>query len=162
MLLALPPRRTLFEITETLAIALAGALAFALLGLPAGLVSGSVLAVTAAALLGRPVKMPLAFVRVCYIVVGILLGSVVTPETLRGVTTWPASIALLILASLGMMFATSAYLRVVHRWDPRHCHRADGAGFAAGGWIAERLGAVRAGRAGGGGRTGSSRRFRAG
>jgi membrane AbrB-like protein len=118
MLLALPPRRTLFEITETLAIALAGALAFALLGLPAGLVSGSVLAVTAAALLGRPVKMPLAFVRVCYIVVGILLGSVVTPETLRGVTTWPASIALLILASLGMMFATSAYLRVVHRWDP--------------------------------------------
>jgi uncharacterized protein len=118
MLLALPPRRTLFEITETLAIALAGALAFAWLGLPAGLVSGSVLAVTAAALLGRPVKMPLAFVRVCYIVVGILLGSVVTPETLRGVTTWPASIALLILASLGMMFVTSAYLRVVHRWDP--------------------------------------------
>ena len=118
MSFALPPRRTLIEIAETLAIALAGALAFALLGLPASLVSGSVLAVTAAALLGRPVKMPLAFVRVCYVVVGILLGSVVTPETLRGVTTWPGSIALLILASLGMMFATSIYLRVVHRWDP--------------------------------------------
>lgn len=118
MLFALPPRRILIEIAETLAIALAGALAFALLGLPAGLVSGSVLAVTAAALLGRPVKMPLAFVRVCYVVVGILLGSVVTPETLRGVTTWPASIALLILASLGMMVVTSIYLRVVHRWDP--------------------------------------------
>jgi uncharacterized protein len=81
------------------------------------LVSGSVLAVTAAALLGRPVKMPLAFVRVCSVVVGILLGSVVTPETLRGVTTWPASIALLVLASLGTMFVTSIYLRVVHRWD---------------------------------------------
>jgi uncharacterized protein len=118
MLFALPPRRTLIEIAETLAIALAGALAFALLGLPAGLVSGSVLAVTAAALLGRPVKVPLAFARVCYVVVGILLGSVVTPETLHGVTTWPASIGLLILASLSMMSATSLYLRVVHRWDP--------------------------------------------
>jgi uncharacterized protein len=118
MLFALPPRRTLIEIAETLAIALAGALAFALLGLPAGLVSGSVLAVATAALLGRPVKVPLAFARVCYVVVGILLGSVVTPETLRGVTTWPGSIGLLILASLGMMSATSLYLRVVHRWDP--------------------------------------------
>ncbi len=118
MLFALPLRRTLIEIAETLAIALAGALAFALLGLPAGLVSGSVLAVATAALLGRPVKMPLALVRVCYVVIGILLGAVVTPETLHGVTTWPASIALLILASLGMMFATSIYLRVVHRWDP--------------------------------------------
>src|SRR6202050_941513 len=118
MLFALPPRRTLIEIAETLAIALAGALAFALLGLPAGLVSGSVLAVTTAALLGRPVKVPLPFARVCYVVVGILLGSVVTPETLRGITTWPASIGLLILASLSMMSAPSFYLRVVHRWDP--------------------------------------------
>ena len=42
----------------------------------------------------------------------------VTPETLRGVTTWPASIALLMLASLGMMAATMSYLRIVHRWDP--------------------------------------------
>jgi membrane AbrB-like protein len=43
---------------------------------------------------------------------------VVTPATLRGVTTWPASIALLMLASIAMMLATSIYLRVVHRWDP--------------------------------------------
>ena len=42
----------------------------------------------------------------------------VTPQTLRGVTTWPASIALLMLASISMMLATSIYLRVVHRWDP--------------------------------------------
>ena len=72
----------------------------------------------AAALLGRPVKVPLALARVCYVIVGILLGTVVTPETLRGVATWPASIALLMLASICMMLATSVYLRVVHRWDP--------------------------------------------
>src|SRR6516165_3454 len=96
---------------------LAGGVTFIWLGLPAGLVSGSVLAVATAALLGRPVRVPLGIARICYVIVGTLLGTVVTPETLRGVTTWPASIALLMVASLGMIAATMGYLRVVHRWD---------------------------------------------
>jgi membrane AbrB-like protein len=110
-------RRILIETGETLAIALAGGLTFTWLGLPAGLVSGSVVAVATAALLGRPVRVPLALARICYVIVGTLLGTVVTPETLRGVITWPASIVLLMLASLGMIAATMTYLRVVHRWD---------------------------------------------
>jgi uncharacterized protein len=110
-------RRIVVETAETLAFALAGGVAFIFLDLPAGLVSGSVLAVAAAALLGRPVRVPLPLARICYVVVGTLLGTVVTPETLRGVTTWPASIALLMLASLVMIAATMTYLRVVHRWD---------------------------------------------
>src|ERR1700732_2652784 len=118
MIPALPARRVLIETTETLAIALAGGLAFTYLGLPAGLVSGSVLAVATAALLGRPVRIPRLLARDCYVNVGILLGAVVTPETLRGVTTWPASIALLMLCSIVMMLATMSYLRVVHRWAP--------------------------------------------
>ncbi|MGA9428966.1 MAG: AbrB family transcriptional regulator, partial [Xanthobacteraceae bacterium] len=111
------PLRAMIETAETLAIALAGGATFTLLGLPAGLVSGSVLAVAAAALLGRPVRLPLPLARVCYVIVGTLLGTVVTPETLRGVETWPASIALLMLASLAMIGATMAYLCIVHRWD---------------------------------------------
>jgi uncharacterized protein len=118
MVLALPPRRAVRDVAETLAIALCGGVTFAWLGLPAGLVSGSVLAVAAAALLGRPVKVPLALARVCYVSVGILLGAVVTPATLRGVATWPTSIALLMVGSIAMMLATSQYLRIVHRWDP--------------------------------------------
>jgi uncharacterized protein len=118
MLPALPPRRTLIETAATLAIALAGALAFTYLGFPAGLVSGSVLAVATAALSGLPAKVPLAFARVCYVVVGILLGAVVTPATLKGVTTWPASVGILMVAAVCMMLATMSYLRVVHRWDP--------------------------------------------
>jgi len=111
-------RLILLETAETLAIALAGGVTFVFLGLPAGLVSGSVVAVAAAALLGRPMRVPLTLARICYVVVGTLLGTVVTPETLRGVITWPASVALLMLASLGMIAATMTYLRVVHRWDP--------------------------------------------
>jgi membrane AbrB-like protein len=117
MRLILPRRRVLIETAETLAIAVAGGLSFFLLNLPAALVSGSVVFVAVAALMGRPVRLPLPLANVCYVIVGILLGTVVTPETLRGVAHWPGSIALLMLASVSMMLATMAYLCIVHRWD---------------------------------------------
>jgi len=56
--------------------------------------------------------------RVCFVMVGMLLGAVVTPDTLRGLATWPFSIAILSVSTICMMLATSSYLRVVHRWDP--------------------------------------------
>ena len=114
---AIPPLRALIETAETLLIAAAGGLTFTLLDLPAGLVSGSVLAVTVAALLGRPAKVPVPLARVCYVVVGILLGAVVTPQTLTGFATWPVSVALLLVATICMMVATTSYLRLVHGWD---------------------------------------------
>jgi len=110
--------RAAIEPAETLLIAAAGGIAFALLGFPAGLVSGSVLAVAAAALLGRPVKVPVMLARVGYVIVGILLGAVVTPQTVKGFVTWPASIALLVVAAVAMIVVTASYLRIVHRWDP--------------------------------------------
>ncbi len=117
MLPIFPQRRVLIETAETLAIALAGGLSFILLNLPAALVSGSVVFVAAAALFGRPMRLPLPLARVCYVIVGMLLGTVVTPETLHGIAAWPGSILLLMLCSLVMMVATMAYLRIVHRWD---------------------------------------------
>src|SRR5262249_4869162 len=45
-------------------------------------------------------------------------GAVVTPETLRGVATWPFSIAVLAISTTCMMIATTLYLRWVHKWDP--------------------------------------------
>ena len=42
----------------------------------------------------------------------------VTPETLRGIATWPASIALLVVSAICMFTATAYYLRLVHGWDP--------------------------------------------
>jgi uncharacterized protein len=62
-------------------------------------------------------KVPLALARVCFVMVGILLGAVVTPETLRGIATWPASIALLVMSAICMFTATTCYLRWVHGWD---------------------------------------------
>jgi uncharacterized protein len=108
----------LCEVAETLVIALAGGGAFQLAGLPAGLISGSVLAVAGAALLGRPMTIPPTLTRLILVVAGIALGSGVTPETLRGIATYPLSIAILVAATLSIFAGTAAYLRFVHRWDP--------------------------------------------
>jgi membrane AbrB-like protein len=110
--------RTLTQTAETLIIALLGGAAFTLLGFPAGLISGSVLAVAAAALLGRPVTVPAALARACYVLIGMLLGAVVTPQTLKGFAAWPVSVALVMIGAVAMMIATATYLRVVHHWDP--------------------------------------------
>jgi uncharacterized protein len=109
--------RTLAQTAETLLIALAGGTLFTLVGFPAGLISGSVLAVAVAALLGRPVRVPVPLARTGYVLIGILLGAVVTPETVKGFTAWPVSIALVMVAALCMMLATATYLRLAHGWD---------------------------------------------
>jgi uncharacterized membrane protein AbrB (regulator of aidB expression) len=72
--------RTLARTAETLIIALAGGTAFTLVGFPAGLISGSVLAVAAAALLGRPVRVPVPLARIGYVLIGILLGARSSPR----------------------------------------------------------------------------------
>ena len=114
----LPPRSKLVPVAETLLIAALGGVGLTLVGFPGGLVSGSMLTVAVAALAGRPMQIPLPLARLCFVLVGILLGAVVTPETLKGVATWPLSIALLVVAAICMMAATTCYLRWVHGWDP--------------------------------------------
>ena len=83
----IPPRNVILPPIETLLIAAAGGITFAKLGIPAGLVSGSVLAVAIAALAGRQMRVPTPMARVCFVLIGILLGAIVTPETLQGMAT---------------------------------------------------------------------------
>jgi membrane AbrB-like protein len=86
-------------------------------GLPAGLVAGAIVAASIAALMGRPLGVPPNLVKVILVVVGIALGSVVTPETLRGITTYPLSIGVLAIGIVTMTAATGAYLHLVHGWN---------------------------------------------
>jgi membrane AbrB-like protein len=106
------------QAAETLLIAAAGGVGFQLMGFPGGLVSGSMLTVAVAALTGRPMTIPVNLAWPCFIMVGILLGAVITPATLRGVATWPLSVAILVVAAICMMAATAGYLRLMHGWDP--------------------------------------------
>ncbi len=105
------------QLAETLIIAAAGGLTLGLWGMPAGFLSGSILAVAAGSLAGRPMLMPTSLVRVLQVLIGISLGAVVTPATFQGITTYPLSIAALMAAMTCISIAGAAYLRVVHGWD---------------------------------------------
>ena len=105
------------RVAETMLIATAGALLFLWIRFPAALICGSTLAVALAALAGRPVTVPGPLARVLFILIGITLGSVVTPVTLHGIVDWPISIALISVSAICMTLATMSYLRYVHRWD---------------------------------------------
>ena len=105
------------DVGETLVFAVIGGLTFGFLGIPAGYLSGSILIVGCAALAGRPMRIPAPFMRVLLVLIGVSLGAVVTPETLRGMATYPLSIGVLIVATTVISFCGAAYLRVVHRWD---------------------------------------------
>jgi membrane AbrB-like protein len=105
------------QLAETLAIAAAGGLTLGLLGLPAGYLSGSIMAVAIASLAGRPMLIPALIMRTIFVLVGISLGAVVTPATLNGMATYPLSIAVLLVAMACVAVAGAAYLRVVHGWE---------------------------------------------
>ncbi len=105
------------RLAETLLIGTVGGALLTWLGFPAGWLSGAMIAVAIAALAGRPVQVPVPLARVVFIAVGISLGAAVTPETLRGVSTWPFSVAMLAVAVLCATFASAYYLRKVHGWD---------------------------------------------
>jgi membrane AbrB-like protein len=114
-----PLRRTVLQTAETLLLATVGGVVFMLVGFPAGLISGSLLVVAAAGLLGRPMHIPRHLSQAIMMLVGISLGAVVTPETLKGLAAFPVSIAVLSVATICMTIATTSYLRFVHKWDAR-------------------------------------------
>ncbi len=119
---------TLRRLAETLAIGVAGGMALGLTGMPAGYLSGSILAVAAAALFGRPMVVSRPLQRVTFVVIGMSLGAVVTPETLTGMATYPLSIAVLLVGMVCVSFASATYLRVVHGWEKVNAYLASAPG----------------------------------
>lgn len=75
------------------------------------------LAAAAAALAGLPVGLNRAAREIAFLLLGISIGSGVTPEILRQVQAWPGSIALLVASIAATMAVSSGYLTRVHGWD---------------------------------------------
>ena len=92
----LPDRRTAAWTLLTAAIAAAGAALFAGLGLPAAWLTGAMVATAAPALAGLPVGLPPGLRELAFLLLGISIGSSVTPESLAAMRTWPGSVALLV------------------------------------------------------------------
>jgi uncharacterized protein len=111
------PVQLIRRVVETLLIAAAGGLVFNAAGFPAAWLAGSMVFAALAALIGRPLVVPTLLARALYITVGISIGSVVTPETLAGISKWPLSIILVCIAMACVTSGTTRYLRGVHGWD---------------------------------------------
>jgi hypothetical protein len=109
--------RMLVHFAETMMFAACGGTLFGLAGMPGGWLSGAILVVACAALAGRPMHVPLPLNRVIFVLIGVSLGAVVTPATLRGVAAYPLSVVVLIVAMAIVSFAGGEYLRRFHGWD---------------------------------------------
>jgi membrane AbrB-like protein len=110
--------RRLGPLLLTAALGAAGGALFAWLGLPAAWLAGSMTAVAAAALAGLPVDLPAPVRNAAFVLLGVSMGTSVTPETIGQLRAWPLSLALLAGSVAATLLAGALYLRRVHGWDP--------------------------------------------
>jgi uncharacterized protein len=111
------PGLKLAPIAQSLLVGASGGFLFNAAKFPAGWLAGSLVFAAAAALAGRRIHVPKPLTRVCSVVLGIAIGGVVTPETLRGMMIWPLSIAMVAISVAAATLATFFYLMRVHGWN---------------------------------------------
>jgi membrane AbrB-like protein len=117
MAYAIPSRTKTLHVLETLAIGTIGGVLFVMAGLPGGLISGAMMAVGIAAMMGRPLTMPPILTQTVLVLLGISLGSLMSRQLLQHIGAYPLTIALLALATFCTTFGSSFYLQRLHGWD---------------------------------------------
>jgi membrane AbrB-like protein len=106
-------RPSKFAAVWTIAIGCLGAAIFSSIGFPAAVLTGSAFAVTVASVLGVHTTIPNRLRDICFLVLGISIGSTVTPEVIAGARIWPLSLIVL----TGVVLATLLCLRaILRRW----------------------------------------------
>jgi hypothetical protein len=113
---ALPTRTKTLQYLETLSIGTIGGLLFLVAGLPGGLITGAMLAVGSAAMLGRSMAVPAHLTQAVLVMLGISLGSLMSRQLLQHVSAYPVTIGLLALATFCTTFGSSYYLQRLHGW----------------------------------------------
>lgn len=101
----------------TLAISAAGGTSFALVGVPGGYLSGAILAGAAAALSGAELRVSQSVRNVALTVLGMVVATTITQETLRSLPQWPVSILALATAMAGLIVVLPRYFTRVHDID---------------------------------------------
>ena len=114
---ALPTRTKTLQYLETLAIGTIGGLLFLVAGLPGGLITGAMLAVGSAAMLGRSMAVPAHLTQAVLVLLGISLGSLMSRQLLQHLSAYPLTIGLLALATFCTTLGSSYYLQRLHGWD---------------------------------------------
>src|ERR1700688_2031849 len=117
MAYAIPSRTKTLHVLETLAIGTIAGVLFVVAGLPGGLISGAMMAVGIAAMMGRPLTMPPILTQTVLVLLGISLGSLMSRQLLQHISAYPLTIALLALVTFCTTFGSSFYLQRLHGWD---------------------------------------------
>jgi uncharacterized protein len=112
-----PTQAKTLQFLETLSIGTIGGVLFLVTGLPGGLISGAMLAVGVAAMLGRPMAVPAHLTQAVLVMLGISLGSLMSRELLQHIGAYPLTIGFLALATFCTTFGSSYYLQRIHGWD---------------------------------------------
>ncbi len=110
------PSQSLPEL-RTLAAGTVGGLAFYVLGIPGGAISGAMLsvAILCALKLAGPISLGTRVVAMA--VSGLSVGSAASPETVRNIITYPASILMMTLAVICTTAASALISTRVSRWS---------------------------------------------
>jgi len=109
---------TLLVLAVTLAIALGGGGAFWLVGLPAGWLAGSMLAVTTATLSGIATAIPEWLRRAVFVLLGVQIGSAVTWATIAQIGHWPVSMVLMAATVAAVTAVSFVFYRRAAGWPP--------------------------------------------
>lgn len=99
-------------------IGAAGGFGFTALGLPAAWLSGAMVSTGLAALMGLDAPVPARLRDLVYMVLGVSMGSGVTPAIIDQMGSWPLSLAGLVVTVALVTAATYLFLRKVAGWDP--------------------------------------------
>ncbi|MDG3575141.1 AbrB family transcriptional regulator [Rhizobium sp. YJ-22] len=103
----------------TLAIGAVGAVIALFAAFPAPYLLGPAIALTIASFAGLRLGVPMALRNVCFVVIGITMGTSVTPAVIEAARTWPASFLLLMPAIAVIFYGAYAVLERGFGYDRR-------------------------------------------
>jgi membrane AbrB-like protein len=109
--------REMGRVLLTLALAAAGGALFRLAGLPAAWLTGSMIAVSVAALAGAPLAVPGWLSAACFLLLGARIGASLDSNMLAHLGKWPGSLLALVLSIPAIIASGSVFLRRVAGWD---------------------------------------------
>ncbi|WJR68035.1 AbrB family transcriptional regulator [Neorhizobium sp. CSC1952] len=101
----------------TALIGTAGALIAIAVAFPAPYLIGPAVAVTLAGLAGMQLSVPSAVRNVCFVVVGVSMGTTVTPEVIVAARTWPLSFVMVLVAVVILLYVSCWVLQKFFRYD---------------------------------------------
>lgn len=104
-------------VLKTLAMGTLGGAVLAFAGLPGGWIAGSMLVVGSATLSGVHVALSSPLQKAAFLIIGISMGSGVTPQTIERLPSWPVTLVLVVTSIPLIVGAVYLFLTRVFKWD---------------------------------------------